>query len=214
MTIGARVGLLCGELETFTCLGVARADQKSDFILKWSFVAPTLVFLIALNVFPLFYNVILSFTNANLSSETYRFVGGQNYARIFSNPVYAQSIRTTGLFVFLAVTVELILGFMLALSLKQAFVGKTVVLTILLVPMMLSPAVMGLYWNLILNGSYGVLNQLLGALQCICLQRPQWTTDQNFKADRDSCWWMCVDVDAVHDADRAGGIERDPELHL
>lgn len=151
---------------------------RSDFVLKWSFVAPTLVFLIALNVFPLLYNIVLSFTNADLSSEKYAFIGGRNYARIFSDPVYAQSIRTTGLFVALAVSIELILGFVLALAMKKQFIGKTVVLTILLIPMMLSPAVMGLYWNLILNGSYGILNQALSAMH---LGQPQWTTDRNLK---------------------------------
>src|SRR2546423_15539273 len=88
-----------------------------DFILKWSFVAPTLIFLIALNVFPLFYNIILSFTNADLSRESYSFVGGRNYGRIFTDPDYAESIRTTGVFVFFAVNVELLLGFALALAL-------------------------------------------------------------------------------------------------
>jgi multiple sugar transport system permease protein len=156
--------------------GTRRAH--SDFLLKWTFIAPTLIFLIALNVFPLFYNIILSFTNANLSSESHRFIGGQNYARIFSNPVFAQAVRTTAVFVFLAVSIELILGFFLALALKKHFFGKAAVLTILLIPMMLSPAVMGLYWNLILNGSYGVLNQVLGAMH---LPQPQWTTDPKLK---------------------------------
>jgi multiple sugar transport system permease protein len=154
------------------------AQHRSDSVLKWSFVAPTLIFLIALNVFPLFYNIILSFTNADLSRASYTFVGGRNYGRIFTDPVYAESIRTTGLFVFFAVTVELLLGFALALALKKNFFGKTIVLTILLIPMMLSPAVMGLYWNLILNGSYGILNQVLAALH---LGQPQWTTDPKLK---------------------------------
>jgi multiple sugar transport system permease protein len=147
-------------------------------LLKWSFIAPTLIFLIALNVFPLFYNIILSFTNADLSRESYSVIGARNYTRIFTDPVYAQSIRTTGAFVFFAVTIELVLGFALALSLKRNFPGKTLVLTILLIPMMLSPAVMGLYWNLILNGSYGVLNQVLAAMH---LGQPQWTTDPKLK---------------------------------
>jgi multiple sugar transport system permease protein len=158
--------------------GEGTRQARHDFLLKWSFVAPTLVFLIALNVFPLFYDIILSFTNANLSRETYSWIGGQNYSRVFSNPIYAQSIRTTGLFVFLAVLVELILGFILALAMKKHFFGKTLVLTILLIPMMLSPAVMGLYWNLILDGSYGVLNQVLGTMH---LPQPQWTTDPKLK---------------------------------
>src|SRR5204862_1433332 len=102
-----------------------------------------------------------------------------NYARIFTDPVYAESIRTTGLFVFFAVRVELLVGFALALALKKNFFGKTVVLTILLIPMMLSPAVMGLYWNLILNGSYGILNQMLAIIGVH--RQPQWTTDPDLK---------------------------------
>src|SRR5213596_3224965 len=84
--------------------------------IKWAFVAPTLLFLIALNVFPLFYNVILSFTNADLLSPSSRFIGGRNYTRIFSEPIFAQAIRTTALFVFFAVLIELISGFVLALA--------------------------------------------------------------------------------------------------
>src|SRR4051812_844706 len=71
--------------------------------LKWGFVGPTLLFLIALNVFPLFYDLVLSFTNATLLSPTSHFVGGRNYARVFSDAVFAQAIRTTGVFVFFAV---------------------------------------------------------------------------------------------------------------
>jgi multiple sugar transport system permease protein len=153
--------------------------QEGRF-LKWSFVAPTLLFLIALNVFPLCYNVILSFTNATLLSPTSKYVGGRNYSRIFADPIFSAAIRTTGEFVFFAVAIELFLGFVLALALKKSFRGKTVVLTILLIPMMLSPAVMGLYWNLILNGSYGILNQVLAMIGLSNIQ-PQWTTDPRLK---------------------------------
>src|SRR4051812_38469615 len=148
--------------------------------LKWGFVGPTLLFLIALNVFPLFYNVILSFTNADLLSPTSRWVAGRNYSRVFTDPSYAAAIRTTGVFVFAAVTIELLVGFALALALKKDFRGKTVVLTILLIPMMLSPAVMGLFWNLILSGSYGILNQAIAMIGLAHVQ-PQWTTDPNLK---------------------------------
>ena len=146
--------------------------------LKYGFVAPALAVLIALNIFPLIYNVYLSFTDAELSGGTAHFVGGRNYGILFSDPRYAAALRTTALFVLIAVSVELILGFVLALSLRDRFKGKPFVLTILLVPMMLSPAVMGLYWNLILNGHYGVLNQCLSLLG---LGQPQWLTDPALK---------------------------------
>ncbi len=146
--------------------------------LKLGFVGPTLVFLIAFNVFPLAYNVVLGFTNAELVGGGREGVGGANYGRVFSDAQFADALRLTALFVFLAVTSELLIGFGVALALQRRFRGKGAVLTALLVPMMLSPAVMGLYWNLILNGNYGVLNQVLDA---VGLAQPQWTTDKNLK---------------------------------
>lgn len=154
--------------------------------LEWSLVGPTLFLLIAFNVFPLAYNVALSFTNAELVGEGSRWVGGANYARVFADPSFASALRRTATFVAAAVGIELVLGFALALALKRDFRGKTAVVTTLLVPMMLSPAVMGLYWSLILNGNYGVLNQLLGA---VGLPEAQWLTDRDLKL------WSIVVID-------------------
>lgn len=152
--------------------------ERSAGRLKYGFVAPALVLLIGMNVFPLCYNIVLSFTNAELSGGAWTFVGFDHYSRVFSDPRYAAAMRTTALFTTLAVTIELALGFALALSLQRTFRGKSAILTLLLIPMMLSPAVMGLYWNLILNGQYGILNQTLGALGLV---QPQWLTDPALK---------------------------------
>lgn len=154
--------------------------------LKWGLVAPTLALLVAFNVFPLLYNVVLSFTNAELVGGEWRWVGGANYTRVFDDPLFAGALRRTALFVVCTVGVELVLGFSLALALKRDFRGKQVVLTTLLVPMMLSPAVMGLFWSLILNGNYGVLNQALGGLG---LPQPQWLTDRELE------FWSIVVID-------------------
>ena len=152
--------------------------RVKDDVLKYGFVGPALIFLIAFNVFPLLYNIYLSFTDAELSGGLARVVGGRNYGVIFDDTRYGAALRTTGLFVVLSVGGELILGFALALALRKPFWGKPVVTTVLLVPMMLSPAVMGLYWNFILNGHYGVVNQALAA---VGLFQPQWLTDPDLK---------------------------------
>lgn len=146
--------------------------------LRIGFVAPTLVFLIAFNVFPLLYNIVLSFTDAELVGTGGEWVGGKNYARVFEDERFSRATRTTALFVALAVSIELVLGFVVALALARPFRGKTAVLTVLLVPMMLSPAVMGMYWNVVLNSNYGILNQVLGALG---LPQPQWLTGGGWK---------------------------------
>src|ERR1051325_8275987 len=114
--------------------------RERDGLLRWSLIGPTLLLLIAFNVFPLCYNVLLSFTNAELVGEGARNVGGANYARIFGEPLFQKALRRTAVFVVCAVTAELLLGFALALALKKDFAAKRWVLTALLVPMMLSPA--------------------------------------------------------------------------
>jgi multiple sugar transport system permease protein len=161
----------------------ARGARGESGFLRWGFVGPALLLLLALNVFPLFYNLYLSFTNAQLTGmgpdgRPPRFVGTANYEWIFADPDYAAAVRRTALFVVLAVTAELLLGFGVALALRDRFPGKTVVLTVLLVPMMLSPAVMGMFWKLILNGSYGALNHHLGLAG---LPQPQWITDPGLR---------------------------------
>ena len=146
--------------------------------IKYGFVGPALLVLIAFNVFPLLYSIFLSFTNADLVGGAYQVIGTLNYKVVFSAARYAAALRTTALFVVLAVAIELVLGFGLALALRRRFGGRAFVLTVLLVPMMLPQAVMGLYWKLVLNGNYGILNQVLGALH---LAQPQWITDPDLK---------------------------------
>jgi multiple sugar transport system permease protein len=146
--------------------------------LGWAFVAPTLVVLLTMNVFPLLFNVYLSFTNADLSGGATRTVGTRNYGLVFAEGGYADALTTTALFVLLSVSIELVLGFALALALRDRLPGKPVILTILLIPMMLCPVVLSLFWNLILNQHYGVLNQLLGFF---ALPQPQWLTSDDLK---------------------------------
>ena len=147
-------------------------------MLKYGFVGPALLLLVALNIFPLVYNVYLSTTNTDLSGGAAKSVGDRNYREVFSELRYGAAIRTTALFVGAAVLVELVLGFVLALALRDDFRAKGAVLTILLIPMMLSPSVMGLFWHLIFKGDYGILNQSLAA---VGLPQPDWLTNPSVK---------------------------------
>jgi multiple sugar transport system permease protein len=151
--------------------------RRRDWM-QWGFVGPALLLLVAMNVFPLIYSILLSFTNADLVGGEWKFIGGLNYTFVFKFAKYGQALRTSALFVFSAVAIELFVGFALALALAGGFRGKTLVLTALLVPMMLPQAVIALFWKLVLNGNYGILNQVLGGLG---LGQPQWITDPDLK---------------------------------
>ncbi len=142
------------------------------------YVSPAIGLLLTLSVFPLLYDIYLSFTNADLSGGAVVGVLSANYTRVFSEGRFGEAITTTAQFVVLAVALELVLGFLLALALHGKVFGKSVVMTLLLIPMMLCPVVLSLFWKLILNGNYGVFNQLLAAFG---LPTPQWLTDNDLK---------------------------------
>jgi multiple sugar transport system permease protein len=129
------------------------------------FIMPTLVLLIVMNIFPLLWSLVLSFTEYSaISSKSPDFVGTRNYTRLFSHRATWSYFTTTAYFVVLAVGAQFIIGFGIALLLNREFSGKGIVTTLMLVPMMLSPVVVGLFWRFILDSSWGLLNYLISVV--------------------------------------------------
>jgi multiple sugar transport system permease protein len=219
-----------------------------DYELKMMFIVPTLILLIAMNIFPLLWSLGLSFyrysaiensilksslfevglnhqadlnsgniseelrqefknngivlsQNATVSTEKkdskwviadkeneyhvkkrdklniigyakppLKPVGTKNYSRIFTDRNTWSYFTTTAYFVLLAVSAQFIIGFGLALFLNREFKGKGIVTTLILVPMMLSPVVVGLFWRFILDSQWGLFNYIL-SLGPAALQR-------------------------------------------
>jgi multiple sugar transport system permease protein len=135
----------------------------SDRAIRDLFIWPTLILLIVINVFPLAYSLYLSFTNYSaIGKKAPVWVGLENYAEILASEKLWFYFSTTGKFVLFAVGLELLIGFGLALLLREKFFGSGIVTTLILVPMMLSPVVAGLFWKLMYNPTFGYLNYLLG----------------------------------------------------
>jgi multiple sugar transport system permease protein len=141
-----------------------RQRALSDDTLKRLFLWPTLTLLIVFNVFPLFYSLYLSFTEFRAvdSSRPPVWVGLRNYQELLSDPNTWLYFRITGSYVLASVVLEILVGFGLALLLRRKFAGSGLITTLILVPMMLSPVVVGLFWKLIYNPTYGIFNYLLG----------------------------------------------------
>jgi multiple sugar transport system permease protein len=140
-----------------------RRRQMSDVALIRLFILPTLILLILWNVFPLFYSLYLSFTNySSISNQPPVWVGLGNYREILESTRFWPAFATTGRYALLSVAIQTVLGFGLAMLLRQRFRGSGIVTTLLLIPMMLSPVVVGLFWKLIFNPSFGIFNYLIG----------------------------------------------------
>lgn len=135
----------------------------SDRALINLFIWPTLIILIVFNVFPLFYSLFLSFTDYSaVAANAPVWIGFENFERVLSSESMWDSFSITGRYVVLSVGLELVLGFALALLLREQFMGSGIVTTLILIPMMLSPVIVGLFWKLMYNPSYGYFNYLLG----------------------------------------------------
>ncbi|MBX3065161.1 MAG: sugar ABC transporter permease [Anaerolineae bacterium] len=138
-----------------------RRHMSDGTLVRW-FILPTLILLILWNLFPLFYSLYLSFTRYEaISNQPPVWVGLANYAAILSRKEFWAGFATTGKFALLSVGIQTVLGFGLAMLLRAKFKGSGIITTLILVPMMLSPVVVGVFWKLIYNPSYGIFNFLL-----------------------------------------------------
>lgn len=141
----------------------AAARGWSDITIRNVFVIPTILFLIVFNIFPLLYSLGYSFTDFRASTkDAVNFVGLQNYMDLLSDPFIWSNFTITAKYVIVSVAGQLIVGFGLALLLNRSFPFKGLVTTLLLLPMMLSMAVVGLFWKLLYDPSWGVINYVLG----------------------------------------------------
>ncbi|MBI1207757.1 MAG: ABC transporter permease subunit [Azospirillum sp.] len=137
-----------------------RLRGLSDRAMAWLFIAPTILLLLAINVFPLLWTIELSFTNyrANRPNAPLRWVGFDNYASILSDSDVWYAMQATAHFVVWTITLQVLLGFGLALLINRRFRGHGFWTTVILLPMMLSPAVVGNFWTFLFQPQTGLFN--------------------------------------------------------
>jgi multiple sugar transport system permease protein len=141
----------------------SRGKPMSDTRIIQLFIFPTIILLIVMNIFPLIYSLYLSFTNYSvIADEAPQWIGIQNYQNILSDERFWTNFATTGRYALVTVVLQTLIGFGLALLLRNKFKGSGLITTLILVPMMLSPIVVANFWKLMFNPSVGIFNYLLG----------------------------------------------------
>ena len=138
----------------------------SDRAIAWVFIAPTILLLLAINIFPLIWTIYLSFTNyrANRPNAEVKMVGLEWYQRILSDGDVWFAMQTTAHFVVWTIIIETVLGFGLAWLIDKKFRGHGLWTTVILIPMMLSPAVVGNFWTFLYQPQSGLFNYAVGFL--------------------------------------------------
>ncbi len=139
-----------------------RVRGLSDRAIAWLFVGPSIVLLLAVNIFPLIWTINLSFTNfrANRLRDA-EYIGLRNYERILTDTDTWQSMQATANFLFWTIFFQVLIGFALAYLINKKFKGNDLWTTIIVLPMMLSPAVVGNFWTFLYQPQIGLFNYVV-----------------------------------------------------
>ena len=143
--------------------GRQRSQGLSDRMIAWLFIAPTILLLLAINIFPLIWSIQLSFTNfkANRAVQGIQNVGILNYVNILHDREIWSALQITAHFLFWTILLQVLLGFSLAWLINCKFRGHSFWTTVILLPMMLSPAVVGNFWKFLFQPQIGLFNYVV-----------------------------------------------------
>ena len=132
--------------------------RTADNALAVALLAPAVTVLLALSIYPLIYSIKISFQSPAGAATL------QNFTRLFTDQFFHSALAHTFIYAAMALTIEFFIGLALAVLLNEQIRGRSVVRSLLLVPMMLPPVVVGVVWRLMLNSNFGAVNGTLQSL--------------------------------------------------
>jgi trehalose/maltose transport system permease protein len=149
--------------------------MKARERLAWLLVAPSVLVVVVVALYPLFQSFRLSFTNARFgSTRPERWVGFDNYERLFRDDTFRSALGHTLTFMVASVAIETVLGVAIALIINSHFKGRGVVRTSMLIPWAIPTVVSSQLWKFMLNQNNGVINDVLATRLGILDEKVAW----------------------------------------
>ena len=146
---------------TRTAVSARRSRRRFDF-LPYALIAPIGVLLLAISVYPTLEAVRLAMTDATLLRlARAQFTGVQNFVRMFEDQTFLDGLWRTLRWDAAVVSLELAIALPVALFLNQTFRGRGFVRAAMMVPYITPPAVVGLVFVFMFDGTFGVFNDIL-----------------------------------------------------
>jgi len=140
-----------------------QGESRTQRIYIW-FLLPGLVYVLLFVVYPIVFNVQLSFQNVtalNIRSAQKPFIGFENYQHVFSDTELPSILLNTAAFTLGSIVFQFIIGFALALFLQKTFPLRDLFRSLIMIGWVLSPIVVGTVWRWMLNSDFGLLNFIL-----------------------------------------------------
>ncbi len=145
-----------------------RVARNRQALYPYLLIAPALLFVILVVLFPVLRALLMSFQNYDLRRPgAIGFIGLTNYAAVAGDPLFRAALVRTLIWVLFGVGLQFVVGFILALLLHQHFAGRGIVRSVSLIPWVTPGVLIGLMWRWIYDGNFGVLNDLLVRLGII-----------------------------------------------
>lgn len=154
-------------------LGAARRRRnlnRGDAMTGWLYVTPQVLGVLAFVVYPMVAVSWFSLNEWRVLGNTFRFVGTENYERLFADPSFHDSLRATVVFSIGLVVCNVVLALLLAVLLNQKLPGTTVFRTLFFSPVVVSLVAWSIVWSFLLQADGGIN----GALSIVGIDGPNW----------------------------------------
>jgi len=138
-----------------------RLSVLSDRNFKYLMIAPAILILLLVGLFPLIYSLIVSFQNITMTDVDTSFQGLLNYEQLFRDRRLWEALGHTVLITVIALPLELLFGFLLAQLLLEKMPGRQIFVALLVLPTVLSPIVAGATWRLMFDVRFGPIGQII-----------------------------------------------------
>jgi multiple sugar transport system permease protein len=131
---------------------------------KWLIVLPAVLLILVFSIYPLLFSLWVNFVNYDFDIPGHDFVGLQNFADVVSDPNAQSALLVTAGLAVACVVIEFVLGLVLALAMVKTFRGRGLVMSILIIPLFISPVIVGQSWALFLERPFGPADYILGQI--------------------------------------------------
>lgn len=135
--------------------------KKKHSLIGVAFSIPVILFLVVFVLYPVIYNIYLSFTNTSLMKSTSEFIGFENYVRMFHNKLFKKYLWNTFVWTFWSVVGQLVLGLGLAMLISRPIKGGTALRSFLLIPYVVPAVALSLVTKWVMNSDYGIVSYWL-----------------------------------------------------
>jgi multiple sugar transport system permease protein len=159
--------------------GRGKSSRRPDRLWRFLTIGPAVLIFLALTVLPMINLALLSFHDIDWAQglSSWTFTGVKHYVDLGSDALFHDSIRNTLVFAVVAVAIQMIIGFALAVLTSSVVHGRLFYRTVFLLPILVPGIIIGAIWKLMFSFDFGILNTIVAS---VGMMPRDWLGDPNY----------------------------------